>query len=209
MTTKGFNKLVAYIYVPLIFAIVGLLVIFGMFYKSISFATGSIKMITAESIPEFEQQKQPPVKTSDIAVPIYGAFYADVLSDDLGLSAMIYYGDSGRIAQKGVVQSTPAMPGKKGTILLSARNDAFFWSLKDIRAGHIIKIKTSYGTFEYRIQQVDVGYLNAEDYNLHQTDKEVLMLKTNYPFEDDEEPKYDGDTLIAYGERVSGPDIEE
>lgn len=208
---KSNNKLVAYVFVPLIFALVGLGIVYVGFNKHIAFAKGASKMIFGQSIPEFSEPEPQPISKDAIVTPNYGALYAYLSCEDLNMYVPVYYGSGARIEQKGASQISTVLPGQKGTIVISGDEKAYLWSLENARAGKVIEIKTGYGTFGYKITKVEIGNFGDDAYDVSQKDKELLVIKTGYPFKEKKgiQPKCGGNTCLVFGERVSGPEVTQ
>ena len=82
----------------------------------------------------------------------------------------------------------------------------FFEGLKDVEKGDDFIVKTTYGTYDYRVTKIEIydegDYDKAYDLS---SKKEQLILYTCYPFGD-----FNGDKtkrMFVYFERVKGPDI--
>jgi sortase A len=74
-----------------------------------------------------------------------------------------------------------ALPGIAGNVGIAAHRDTFFRPLRDVRPQDGIVVTTSYGTFRYvveRVEIVDPGDVKV----LHGTADPQLTLVTCYPF---------------------------
>lgn len=114
--------------------------------------------------------------------PEVGSRYATISCDQVGMNAPIYYGDTEDIFQNGVGQYVKSgLPGDGETIILGGHDMTYFAPLERIKEGMTVKVKTSYGTFNYRVDAMriadDRNYL-PKKYNKG----EVLVLYTCYPF---------------------------
>jgi LPXTG-site transpeptidase (sortase) family protein len=100
----------------------------------------------------------------------------------LHLSVMVLEGTSPKILQvaAGHVDGT-ALPGTTGNVGIAAHRDTFFRSLRDVRLHDSIVMTTSYGTFRYAVEGVEIvdpTYVQV----LHMTVDPELTLVTCYPF---------------------------
>ena len=118
-----------------------------------------------------------------IRYPAYGKKYASLIIPSIDLKLAVYHGDNIKILRHGVGHySGSYFPGENGTIIYAAHNTkGFFQKLDKVKIGDKITIKTSYGTFEYKVYKhkvVDEKNLKAFDI---QHEKEILILYTCYP----------------------------
>jgi sortase A len=100
----------------------------------------------------------------------------------LALKAIILQGDSSQVLRRGVghLPGTP-MPGEWGNVGLAGHRDSFFRSLRHIRPGDMITLRTLKGQFQYRVESTRVvSPANIEV--LAATDKRELTLVTCFPF---------------------------
>jgi len=100
----------------------------------------------------------------------------------LKFSVVVLEGIADSILKRGVghVPET-ALPGKPGNVGIAAHRDTFFRSLKDIRDGDLIRLRTYDGVFDYRVEWTRVVKPAAVDV-LDVTDAPSLTLVTCYPF---------------------------
>jgi sortase A len=100
----------------------------------------------------------------------------------LRLSVMILQGTSPNILRvaAGHIDGT-ALPGTAGNIGIAAHRDTFFRPLREVRPQDGIVLTTSYGTFRYVVEGVEV--VDPGDVQvLHRTADPELTLVTCYPF---------------------------
>ena len=100
----------------------------------------------------------------------------------LHLSVMILEGASPMILRvaAGHINGT-ALPGTKGNIGIAAHRDTFFRPLREVRGGDKVLITTSYGTFRYAVDAIEIVDPTAVQV-LRQTRDPQLTLVTCYPF---------------------------
>ena len=100
----------------------------------------------------------------------------------LGVSAIIRTGSDARTLQLAVghIPGT-AFPGENGNVGLAGHRDTFFRRLHDIRNNDEIRVTTSDGTYDYRVERTSV--VQPEDvWVLKPTGYPALTLVTCYPF---------------------------
>ena len=219
---RKFNKMMAYIYMPLFFSILSYGIVYLMYSDMISLATNVISLISSDYEPTFslsnrdvfniEEPVVPSedntIKLSDITRPQFGDLYAYVKCSDIGLDAPVYWGDTNELAKLGATQhSVSYMPGFGGLLMIGAHNNTFFNCLKNIEIGHIITIETSYGTYTYKVASTEVVDVTEEGksevYNYY-TDYEHLILYTCYPFD---MLSHTNNRFMVHADFVSGPTV--
>ena len=98
------------------------------------------------------------------------------------LSAMVLEGSSPKIlgVAAGHIDGT-ALPGTPGNIAIAAHRDTFFRPLRELRRSDEIRVTTSYGTFRYVVDAIEiVDPSNVQV--LYPTADPQLTLVTCYPF---------------------------
>lgn len=212
------KKLMAYIYMPLIFMIIGYFLIalaLSPFYD-IVYAAGNL-VITSDR-PDFSQElasvfegdsantDADSIDISTVEIPSFGTHYAEIRSNRIGLMAPVYYGDSYEILRSGVGHNIGSfLPGFGGTILLAGHNTTHFLPLQDIEIGEAVELRTNYGHYKYEV--TDIRVLHKDDtsaFDLAQTEKELLVMYTCYPLD---EIGMTDERMFVYAEKISGPNI--
>jgi sortase A len=100
----------------------------------------------------------------------------------LHVSVMVLEGDTPNILRvaAGHVDGT-ALPGTTGNIGIAAHRDTFFRPLRNVRPQDGVVLTTSYGTFRYVVERVEI--VDPADVQvLHRTADPELTLVTCYPF---------------------------
>jgi sortase A len=99
-----------------------------------------------------------------------------------GISAIVLEGDdSGTLkVAPGHIPGT-AFPGEGGNVAIAAHRDTFFRNLETIRNGDSVKLTTLKGTYEYKIDAVEVVDPARTDV-LEPSGSPTLTLVTCYPF---------------------------
>lgn len=100
----------------------------------------------------------------------------------LGVFAMIASGVDDRTLSRAVGHMPgTARPGEPGNVGLAGHRDSFFRGLKDARAEDDVRIVTPNGTYDYRIESVEVVGPQRVDL-LEPSASPTLTLVTCYPF---------------------------
>jgi sortase A len=114
--------------------------------------------------------------------PAPGSVLGRIEIPRLRVSAIVRSGTDARTLQLavGYIPGT-ALPGEPGNMGLAGHRDTFFRRLRNIRPDDEIRIVTSRGTYDYRVQRTNI--VNPEDvWVLDATAEPVLTLVTCYPF---------------------------
>lgn len=133
--------------------------------------------------------------------PSYGDAFGTILIPRVGIDLTIYHGEALRILKYGAGHHAGSFfPGEGGRIIIAAHNTyGMFYNLPQVIVGDEVIIKTSYGTYHYKVTSTEIA--NAEvlgqDLKLP-TDIENIMLYTCYPLT----PGYKSDRFVVYGELV-------
>jgi sortase A len=100
----------------------------------------------------------------------------------IGLSAIILEGTDHWTLQRAVghIPET-ALPGEIGNTVLAGHRDTFFRSLRNIRMGEVITLKTLDGDFQYRVESSSV-VPPSEVRVLEASNGRTLTLITCFPF---------------------------
>lgn len=220
MEKHRLRKLMAYVYMPLIFAILGYGIVYiaakpildigvsigGMFLSS---TVGNGNQMEGKSFekPDITDANSQPetLLYSEIQYPEYGDHYAKIECETIGLSADVYYGDDNNLLQKGVGQYIGSgIPGGGRQVMLVGHNVTVFSPLEAIKAGDVVTVTTTYGVYQYRITNTKV--LDSKDTTAYDllAEKEELVMYTCYPF------TTLGSTnqrFFIYGEKILGPTL--
>lgn len=221
MTNKRLRQIMAYIYMPLFFTLIG----YGIIILSVLPFIGTVStvgsIITSDGVPDFstdlnilydeDKAKEAAVTNTDsveleeITMPYYGTQYGVISCSRISLNAPLFFGDNATILRNGIGQYIgSSIPGFNMPILLCGHNTTFCLPLSYIEAGDIITIETNYGTYEYKVSHTEVHHMNdSSAYNLS-ANREQLIIYTCYPF------NIVGNKvnrLFVYADKISGPDV--
>ncbi|MDR3238854.1 MAG: class D sortase [Clostridiales bacterium] len=142
-------------------------------------------------------------------IPAEGERYGEIICGTAGIDAPLYYGDTAKELKAGVgtyIGHTGAyIPGAGRTILLAGHTNTVFRRLGELEIGDKIQINTSYGQYEYEVNDSRVTTdTDSTAYDFTRID-ENLILYTCYPF------NYLGLTnqrYFVYAEYISGPQLD-
>ena len=223
MKTSGkIKRLMAYIFTPLIFMIIGYIIAAIIFspFLDVIYAAGSLVIsrdgptFSLELHSIFDEEAADDGATeglihiSEIGIPHYGNHYAEIRNRRIGLLAPVYFGDDYEILRFGVGHYFGSfLPGFGGTILLAGHNTTHFLPFQDMVIEDVVELRTNYGHFEYEVIDIEVFHIdNAESaFDLGQTDRELLVMYTCYPFDVIGLTDY---RMFVFAEKISGPEID-
>jgi sortase A len=100
----------------------------------------------------------------------------------IGFSVVVLEGSTASTLRLGVARlRNSSLPWQTGNVILAGHRDTFFRSLQDVRPGDEIALRTTQGTFPYKVDWTRV--VNPEDTSvLMSTSKPTLTLVTCYTF---------------------------
>lgn len=103
--------------------------------------------------------------------------YGILINKNHNIKEIIYYGDSEKVLNQGLGQSTKShLPGQNKPILIGGHNGTFFRNLFALKTGDIIKIKTGYGIFKYQVTKIEEKQAQKFNALILNTDQELLIL---------------------------------
>lgn len=222
-------KLMAYIYMPLIFTLLGYSIAYIALMPVLDMLQAVGSMVVAEEVPNFNAElksiydpsknaeevvtndKQNVISLKDIKYPDFETQYAKISCKKINLDAPLYWGDSDAVLKAGVGNFMGSfMPGFGKSILLSGHNTTYFKPLQDIAVNDIVTIDTNYGKFEYKVTEVKVlneGVAANMRNDMLSLKTEKLIMYTCYPFKTLVGRKTD--RLFVFADKISGPTVEE
>jgi len=125
---------------------------------------------------------QPLPRTLVIVPPRPGQPIGRIVIPRLHVSVMVLEGTAPQIlrAAAGHIHGT-ALPGTTGNVGIAAHRDTFFRPLRELRRNDEILMTTSYGTFRYLVNAIEIVDPTGVQV-LRQTADPQLTLVTCYPF---------------------------
>ena len=110
-----------------------------------------------EEVKTLVLEGQKLINKKDIKIPKEGQQYANVSIDRVHLDKPVYYGDNESILDIGVGQyMNSGLPGEGRPILLAGHNGTHFNRLQFVEKGDIVKLKTSWGNYEYKVYDIKI-----------------------------------------------------
>lgn len=169
------------ILVAFLYSIIFFIIIFVCFHKEIKNIYSTINLISIDTSKKIQKNvKMNEDKTKLESYPEYGSEYALLTISSLNIELPVYFGDSMSILKKGIGHSSGSyFPGEGGSILYMGHNNVgYLRALKKIKKDDLIKIKTTYGEYTYKVYDFKViNYQDLKEVPI-QNEKEILMLYT-------------------------------
>ena len=214
---RKIKRRLAYVYIPLIFAVLAFFVVRLVFtaivpryrdYKTMAFGEpyDYNEQLDQKGFVVYEGKDSTRFDNIAVSVPAVDQQYAEIHSERLGIDAPVFWGDTNLILKSGVgTYCGSALPGYNSTILMSAHNTTHFKGLEDVQVGDVFDVNTTYARFEYVVD--DIKVLNADDASAVNFNgkKEQLVLYTCYPFEP--LASVSEQRLFVYCSKQSGPSV--
>lgn len=117
---------------------------------------------------------------NQVVYPSFGQQYAEISIESIGLEAPVFWGSSADLLKQGVCQYIGSVfIGEKGNVVLDAHCNTFFYELGNVKPGDIVKLKTSYGEFTYKMKE-SVIFKETDNSYISPTNDDRLTLYTCY-----------------------------
>ena len=147
------------------------------------FQTAAYRRSVEATLDQLEQS--PPTDTQSPA-PASLATGAPVGSLEIvrvGLSGVVVEGDEDAVLDRAIghLPDTP-LPWQTGNSALAAHRDALFRPLRDVRLGDVLRLKTPYGTFDYRVRETLI-VKPTDVWVIDPTPTSTLTLISCFPFD--------------------------
>lgn len=213
---RKIKRRLAYIYFPLIFAVVGIVIFRFVFiaavpnyqdYNLMAFGNppAFTQKLDQKSFVAYEGKAANTIdNVKDITLPVVNQQYAEIKCDKLGILAPVFWGDSDLILRSGVgTYTASSLPGYDRTILMSAHNATYFEGLEDVAQGDVFTLTTTYASFEYKVSDIKVLAADDADAVDFNREEEQLVLYTCYPFQ--ALASVNNERLFVYCDKIAGP----
>lgn len=163
------------------FFIVGVYFTIGNTLSNVVFLVN--RVVIVETKAERQQIRFDSVKKRLINYPNYGEVWATINIPKIGVSAIVYHGDSMKLLQTGTGHYAGSyFPGEGGTVLIAAHNSSqHFGKIPTLEIGDQIIIKAEYGTYTYEVTDGTVMKATELEKMEFQSRYEELVLYTCYP----------------------------
>lgn len=139
------------------------------------------KIITNQPVSNVKIKKIQ-INNRTINYPTNGQQFGTITIPSISLSYPIIEGDDENNLAKGAGHdSSSAIPGQDGDVVIDAHRDTMFRNLGNVKIGDIVTLKTNYGTFNYKVYKTRI--VTPDDKTaIVKSDKKMLTLYTCYPF---------------------------
>ena len=186
------NKLVKLIKATIIDLIVALLVTAILYIalevflgQEINRVLGIVNTISVDTSNKSNKQTEYDKTSNKLKVyPEYGTQYATIEIPKIDVILPVYFGDTLEILKRGVGHSSGSyFPGEGGSIIYMGHNSKkMFRRFSELQVDDTITVKANYGEFKYQIYDMQIVEETDTDKLPIQTDEEILMIYTCYPF---------------------------
>lgn len=160
-----------------------------------------------KNIPDVKPREQKSIPLSSVTYPYYGQRMGELIIDDCQIYTSLYFGDGNYQLNNGVgMYSGGYIPGYGRTVMIAGHNNTAFNSFKYAQKGQKVTIRTYYGTYTYKITDIQVKLStdsSAYDFSLNY---ENLIMYTCYPFDELNLTPY---RCFVYAKLISGPIIDK
>ena len=193
--SKRKKRIISYIFIPVIMAVLGYGIIFVAARPVINLASNVFNMVLSKTMPNFSSelesvydenakvQKDGIIKKSDIVFPGYEVRYGELFCDRLNMDVKVFWGDTDRVFKEGAGQYIGSfLPGFGHMVLLGAHDSLYFEPLQDVKNGDVFVLRTNYGEFQYRVTETKIADAKDSELFFDNSYKEQLILYTCYPF---------------------------
>ena len=174
------NIIVAFFIIVIVLGMVNLF--FGArIGETISIASKiTIDIENKQDIQPIEIDKNNKIKN----YPEYGTKYATIQIPKIDVNLPVYFGDTLEVLKNGVGHSSGSyFPGEGGSIIYMGHNSKkVFRRFSELQKGNEITVKTTYGTYNYKIYDMQLVNETETEKMPIQKEKEILMVYTCYPF---------------------------
>lgn len=181
---------------------------FADFEKNYSTEYENIFVPVSENstIPTIDKNSQTLLDIGSIEYPKYGNQFGEIVIEDCGVDAKLFFGDGDIALRNGVgIYSGSFIPGYGKTILIAGHNNTYFNGLKNAKPGQVVTIRTSYGNYTYEITKTAVKNKSDRKAFDLEADQENLIMYTCYPFD---ALGLTRDRYFVYAKYVSGTQID-
>lgn len=115
--------------------------------------------------------------------PLWGNEFGTIEIKSIDLKMPIYQGDTLDILKYGIGHfSGSFFPGEGGSIIFAGHNNkGFLYHLPEVKINDEIIVKTTYGTFTYKVFDEKIIKAKDNDAFTFTKEKEILMIYTCYP----------------------------
>ena len=153
--------------------------------QEINRVLGIVNTISVDTSNKSNKQTEYDKTSNKLKVyPEYGTQYATIEIPKIDVILPVYFGDTLEILKRGVGHSSGSyFPGEGGSIIYMGHNSKkMFRRFSELQVDDTITVKANYGEFKYQIYDMQIVEETDTDKLPIQTDEEILMIYTCYPF---------------------------
>ena len=208
---KKHHAVLPYITTPLCYVLASLIIVIPIGIIALNFAVSFVHKAQpsfAYSIADIELNEaaytpsdvtQGIVKRPELSA---GDKVGELECENAGLSCDVFFGNNNVSSRQGAGMSHEILPGDTGVVTINARRATAFKSLKNVKEGDRIRLKTSWGNFVYSVSSVTVSSTPPEE-----TMPQSLLLACSSG--DKVFANYNEEKLFVLADIESGPQLEE
>ncbi len=211
------NNGLKFLFYPIVFLLLGGILIIAALAPVVGPYANMVDLVFMQRAPDFDQEaaniyKEDAAPTvadtlnrDEVVFPTEGETFGKILIPDVGIDASMIYGDDIKNMKKGVeVYSGTYLPGQGRTVLIGGHTTTHFRTLKDVKAGQQVEIRTNYGTYIYEITgSRTTRYDDTSAYDLTKQEDNLIMYTCHRVAGVGATPY----RVFVYAKFVSGPKI--
>lgn len=169
--------------IPIFLLIFGLILISSQAWRMLFERTYFISQDKSDSITLERMAYN--INGKEVAKPYIMQKFASLTVDSIGINNVdIYEGKDDQSLLKGIGHDIGSnMPGENMLCVLTGYRNVYFGKLRNIEKDDEVKIETSYGTYYYEVDNIDVTDRDIFDFINYFEKGEKLVMYTQYPFE--------------------------
>ena len=166
----------------------------------------SLSKVLIQPISTQETSVPPTEGAKTIKFPKLGETFGSISIPSAKIDFPILHGDYEEQLAKGVGHFDGSKyPGEGGNIVLAGHRETVFKTLGKVKVGDPVTVRTTYGTYQYRVTELKI--VNANDQTIVlPSNVEKLTLYTCYPFNT---IGYKPQRYIVWAELIEGTPLKE
>ena len=168
----------------------------------------SLRKVLIQPIPVSGQETGVPstAAVNTIKFPKLGETFGSISIPSAQIDFPILHGDYDEQLAKGVGHFDGSrFPGEGGNIVFSGHRETVFKTLGKVKVGDLVDVRTTYGTYQYRVTELKI--VNANDKTIVlPSNVEKLTLYTCYPFNT---IGYKPQRYIVWAELIKGTPLKD
>lgn len=204
-----------YIYKPVIFLLISMIFVFPVCKIALDFAVQTVHSAQKVFVKDnFDFDVSDDFKADnrdggffDPPTLYHNEKIAEITCDAVGLKSNVYYCINRVTLRNGLAMSAQSrLCGQGGAVNLAGYSSTFLKPLSNIKNGDVIKVVTSWGTFEYKV--FDICSMNSAQLQekIDEND-ETLVISTSK--DDKAFSNFDSNKKYVLAKIISGPMVKE